>query len=120
MGISYLLCYKVDHQSQNCNIYGRQVALDQVKIVAACATHRNRKPQPSGRRHWGVQGKLGKVTALLKQVHGQEKTPAFREEAGAKVYSISREVKCMLSIIMLHRSNASAAIKHFAFTLRNG
>ena len=25
-----------------------------------------------------------------------------------------------VNIIMLHRSNASAAIKHFAFTLRNG
>ena len=50
----------------------------------------------------------------------QEKTPAFREEAGAKVYSITREELCIINTIMLHCSNASAAIIHFAFTLRNG
>ena len=51
----------------------------------------------------------------------QEKTPAFREEKlGAKVYSIQREEGCMSTNIMLHRSNASAAIIHFAFTWRNG
>ena len=40
-------------------------------------------------------------------------------EAGAKVYSIQREEGCIIITIMLHRSNASAAIKHFAFTWRN-
>ena len=54
------------------------------------------------------------------QVHVQEKTPAFREESGAKVYSITREELCIIKMIMLHRSNASAAIIHCAFTLRNG
>jgi len=49
------------------------------------------------------------------------KNPSVQgEEAGAKVYSIQREGGCMINIIMLHRSNASAAIRHFAFTLRNG
>ena len=48
------------------------------------------------------------------------KNPAFREEAGAKVYSITREELCIINTIMLHCSNASAAIIHFAFTLRNG
>ena len=48
------------------------------------------------------------------------KNPSVQgEEAGAKVYSIQREGGWMMSIILLHRSNASAAIKHFAFTWRN-
>jgi len=59
--------------------------------------------------------------SLIEASAWARKHPSMQgEEAGAKVYSIQREGGCMISIPLLHRSNAIAAIKHFAFTWRNG